>query len=77
MGLKHRKYIYVKRSDGWYVKVRVLNIRFGSKIEQQVDIGDPSRYIIISSKTKNPPRKAIIVDEEALPEALRNDLHAV
>lgn len=77
MGLKHKKYVYVKRSDGWYVKVRVLNIRFGSKIEQQADIGDPSRYIIISSKTKNPPQKAVIVGEEALPEGLRNQLYAI
>lgn len=77
MGLKHKKYIYVKRNDGWYVKVRVLNIRFGPKIEQQADIGDPSRYIVISSKTKNPPRKAVIVGEEALPEGLRNQLYAI
>ncbi|MEM0469617.1 MAG: DUF5622 domain-containing protein [Desulfurococcaceae archaeon] len=76
MGLKHKKYIYVKRSDGWYVKVRVLNIRFGSKIEQ-ADVGDPSRYVVIGLKTRNPPQKAITVGEEALPEELRNQLYTI
>jgi hypothetical protein len=76
MGLKHRKYIYVKRSDGFYVKVRVLNLRFGEKMEQ-VNLTDPSRFIITGYKTVNPPPTAVVVDEEVLPEDTRRSLYLV
>ena len=75
MGLKHGKYIYVERSDGWYVKVRVLNIRFkkkGKSEKYSFDINDPTRYVVLSVKVKNPPHKAIIVKEEDLPEPVKS-----
>ncbi|MEM4717707.1 MAG: DUF5622 domain-containing protein [Desulfurococcaceae archaeon] len=75
MGLKHRKYIYVKRSDGVYVKVRVLNLRFGTKIEQ-VNITDPSRYIVLNYKTTKPPRTAIIINEDILPAEVKSILYS-
>jgi len=77
MGLKHGKYIYVERSDGWYVKVRVLGIRFKKKMEKEVDINDPSRYIVTNYKTKHPPINAIIVKEADLPEDVRKALHSI
>lgn len=77
MGLKHNKYIYVKRDDGWYVKVRVLNVRFhelkkkgerGKQIERAVfDVSDSSRYIVLPYKTMKPPRTAKIVKINELP----------
>lgn len=70
MALKHRKYIYVRRADGQYVKVRVLNIRFGKKIEGG-DVNDPTRYVVTGYKTMHPPRTAVIVNEEALPQKVR------
>lgn len=76
MGLKHRKYIYVKRNDGWFVKVRVLNIRFGKKIEQG-DVADPTRYIVTGFRTKTPPHTAVIINEEALPDDARRSLYTV
>lgn len=77
MGLKHRKYIYVKRSDEYYVKVRVLNIRFGSKGSEVGDITDSSRYLITHFKTTSPPPTAVVVNEEALPEDVRKQLYAI
>jgi len=77
MGLKHGKYIYVERSDGWYVKVRVLGFRFKKKTEKEVDINDPSRYIITGYKTLNPPINAIIVKEADLPEEVRKALYSI
>lgn len=76
MALKHRKYVYVKRADGYYVKVRVLNIRFGRKIEGG-DVNDPTRYIVTGVKTKYPPRKAVVVDEEVLPQKIRELVSSV
>jgi hypothetical protein len=70
MGLKHGKYIYVRRSDGWYVKVRVLGIRF-KKGEEGADINDPSRYVVTLVKTRKPPYKAIIVREDDIPGSVR------
>jgi len=79
MGLKHGKYIYVKRGDGWYVKVRVLNIRFKKKgkSKYEFDINDPDKYIVLSVKTKKPPIKAYIVNEEDLPERVRERLSTI
>ncbi len=76
LGLKHRKYIYVERSDGYYVKVRVLNIRFG-RGEIQGNVSDPSRYIIVGFKTKKPPHTATIVGEETLPPPIRERIYSV
>jgi len=76
VGLKHKKYVYVQRNDGWFVKVRVLNIRFGTKIEQG-DINDPSRYVVVGPKVRKPPLTATIISEEALPEATRKVLYSV
>ncbi len=80
MGLKHGKYIYVERKDGWFVKVRVLNIRFkktGKSEKYSFDINDPTRYIVLSVKTRNPPHKAIIVREDDLPEQIRKQVENV
>ncbi|MEM1628640.1 MAG: DUF5622 domain-containing protein [Desulfurococcaceae archaeon] len=76
MGLKHGKYIYVKRKDGWYVKIRVLNIRFAKK-KQEIDISNPTRYIITGVKTKKPPLTATIISEEALPLPVQNALYGI
>jgi hypothetical protein len=76
VGLKHGKYIYVERGDGYYVKVRVLGVRF-KRGSVEGDISDPSRYIIMGFKTKKPPESAIIVSEESLPQAIREKLYSV
>lgn len=76
MGLKHGKYIYVERGDGYYVKVRVLGIRF-KRGNIEGDISDPSKYIIVGSKTKKPPESAVIVSEESLPQVIREKLYSV
>jgi len=76
--LKHGKYIYVQRSDGWYVKVRVLGIRFKrGKSREGVDINDPSRYIVLPVKVKTPPFTAVVVREEDLPEPVRKAVDSV
>ena len=77
MGLKHKKYIYVERGDGYYVKVRVLNVRFSKRGGFEGDISDPSRYIIVGFKTKKPPYNAIVISEESLPQAVREKLYSV
>jgi len=77
MALKHRKYVYVKRSDGYYVKVRVLNIRLGRKVEQTADLSNPTRYTVTGFKTKKPPLTAVIIGEEVLPEEVRKQLYEV
>ncbi|MCE4619364.1 MAG: DUF5622 domain-containing protein [Desulfurococcales archaeon] len=68
MGGKHGKYVYVKRSDGWYVKVRV----FKSRAED-----DPERYIVVGPKVKEPPFTYEVLDEEELPEEVRERLRDV
>lgn len=68
MGGKHGKYVYVKRSDGWYVKVRV----FKSRAED-----DPERYIVVGPKVKEPPFTYEVLDEEELPEEVREKLRDV
>ncbi|MET1159984.1 MAG: DUF5622 domain-containing protein [Thermoprotei archaeon] len=79
MGLKHGKYVYVKRSDGWYVKVRVLNIRFKKtgKPGYEFDINDPTKYIVLPVKTREPPIKARIVNAEDLPEEVRKLVYEI
>ncbi len=76
MGLKHGKYIYVKRNDGYYVKVRVLNIRFKGKTEG-ADINNPSKYIATNYKTTKPPLTATIISEEVLPEDIRKIINSI
>jgi len=68
MGGKHGKYVYVKRSDGWYVKVRV----FKSRAED-----DPERYIVVGPKVKEPPFTYEVLDEEELPEEVREKLRDI
>jgi hypothetical protein len=65
MGLKHKKYIYVKRADGGFVKVRVLKSR------QE----DESKYVVIGPKVIRPPPTAVIVNEEGLPEYVKKELY--
>jgi hypothetical protein len=67
MGLKHKKYVYIARNDGWYVKVRVLK----SRAEEE------SKYIVVGPKVRVPPLRAKIIKEDALPESIRNQLYMV
>ncbi|MEM1526158.1 MAG: DUF5622 domain-containing protein [Ignisphaera sp.] len=67
MGLKHKKYVYVARIDGWYVKVRVLKSR----------TDEESKYIVVGPKVKVPPSTANIIKEDVLPEKLRTQLYTV
>ena len=66
--MKHGKYVYVKRTDGWYVKVRVLK---GMPSE------DPGKYIVVGPKTRVPPLNARILLEAELPEEARQRLYEV
>lgn len=68
MALKHKKYVYVKRADGWYVKVRVLK----SRSEE-----DASRYIVVGPKVREPPYTAQIIREEHLPDEVRKQLYEI
>ncbi len=68
MALKHGKYVYVKRADGWYVKVRVLKSRSDD---------DPSKYIVVGPKVKEPPFTAQILREEQLPDEIRKQLYEI
>ncbi len=68
MGGKHGKYVYVKRSDGWYVKVRV----FKGRPED-----DPERYLVVGPKVREPPFTYHVIDEEDLPDDARSKLYSV
>ncbi|MCD6489018.1 MAG: DUF5622 domain-containing protein [Desulfurococcales archaeon] len=68
MSGKHGKYVYVERSDGWYVKVRVLKSR---------DATDPTRYIVVGPKTKNPPLTYKVLKEEELPDDVKPELYKI
>ncbi len=57
MGGKHGKYVYIKRSDGWYVKARVLKNR---------PEDDPEKYIPVGPKVKEPSFTFEVVDEEEI-----------
>lgn len=65
MGLKHEKYVYVRRDDGKFVKVRSLKSRAEN---------EPSRYIVVGRATRRPPLSAKILSEKDLPEQLREEL---
>lgn len=68
MGGKHGKYAYVARRDGWYVKVRVLKNR---------DEKDPGRYIVVGPKTRRPPATYPLLEEEELPEEVRQSIYRI
>ncbi|MEB3806197.1 MAG: DUF5622 domain-containing protein [Desulfurococcales archaeon] len=68
MGGKHGKYVYVKRSDGWFVKVRV----FKNRAED-----DPERYLVVGPKVREAPFTYAVVEEEELPEEVRERLYEV
>ena len=65
MGAKKGKYIYVKRSDGLYAKIRVFKKR---------DPNSPDAYIITGTVVKKIPRKAKVLALEELPEELRSKI---
>lgn len=67
MGGKHGKYVYVKRGDGLYVRVRVLKSR-----EQ-----DPAKFVIIGPAVRAPPLGFELLKEEDLPESTREELSKV
>jgi len=68
MGLKHGKYVYVKRSDGWYVKVRVLK---GAPSDR------PEKYLVVGPRVRVPPLNARVLLEAELPEEARKRLYEV
>ena len=68
MGLKHKKYVYVLRSDGWYVKVRVI---------KSLPEDSPEKYIPVGPKTRKPPLTATILKEEELPVEARDKLYQI
>ena len=68
MGGKHGKYVYVRRNDGVYVKVRVLKSRSDE---------DPEKYIPLPFKTKNPPPTFKVLKEEELPDETREKLYTI
>ena len=68
MGLKHGKYVYIKRSDGWYVKARVIK---GAPADS------PDKYIVVGPRVKVPPPEAEVVLEAQLPEEARRRLYEV
>ena len=68
MGGKHGKYAYVKRSDGWYVKVRVLKNR---------PEDDPEKYVVVGPKRREAPITYRVLEEEELPSEARRALYFV
>jgi hypothetical protein len=79
MGLKKEKYLYIERKDGWYVKVRALNIRLKKKGKEKVsyDITDPTRYVLTGIKTRRLPFKAQILKEDDVPPDVRKLLYYI
>ncbi len=65
---KHGKYVYVRRRDGLYVKVRVLKSR-----EEK----DPSRYIVVGPIVKNPPISYDVLNESDIPAEVRQQLYSL
>ena len=68
MGGKHGKYVYVRRRDGWYVKVRVFKNR---------DPKDPQAYIIVGPKVREPPITFKVIHEDEVPDEVRRMLYYV
>ena len=65
MGGKHKKYVYIDRGDGWYVKARVFKNRSDE---------DPTRYLVVGPKVQEPPYTFQVIRLEDLPENVRNAL---
>lgn len=68
MGGKHGKYVYVRRGDGLYVKVRVLKSR-----EEK----DPSRYVVVGPVVKAPPITYEVLEEGDVPGEVRQQLYSI
>ncbi|MEM0340624.1 MAG: DUF5622 domain-containing protein [Acidilobaceae archaeon] len=68
MSGKHEKYAYVRRKDGWYVKLRVLKSR---------DEKDSSKYVILDLKTRRVPRSFKVIHEKDLPPDVVQKLYQV
>ncbi|MCE4603156.1 MAG: DUF5622 domain-containing protein [Desulfurococcales archaeon] len=66
MGGKHGKYVYVRRRDGWYVKVRVFKSRGDD---------DPDKYLVVGPKVREPPFTFKVLDEVDLPDQVRPQLY--
>ncbi|KSW12683.1 cren protein [Pyrodictium occultum] len=66
MGGKHGKYAYVLRSDGWYVKVRVLKSRKED---------DASKYIVVGPKRRDVPPSFPVIREDEVPEEVRRQVY--
>ncbi|AFK50430.1 hypothetical protein TCELL_0005 [Thermogladius calderae 1633] len=77
MGLKHGKFIYVERADGFYVKVRLLKVRFGKKGKSSGDFNNPQNYVVLPFKTRKPPASAVVVKGQDLPDEVRRLVDAV
>lgn len=67
MSFKHKKYAYIARADGYYVKVRILKSR----------TDEESKYIVVGPKVKQPPPTAQIIREEQLPDKVRTELYLI
>lgn len=67
MALKHGKYVYIRRSDGYYIKARVFKSRGD----------DANKYVIVGPKLSKPPANAVIVREEQLEDRVRERLHTL
>jgi hypothetical protein len=65
---KHGKYVYVRRKDGWYVKVRV----FKNRAED-----DAERYLVVGPKRREAPPTFSILEEDEIPEEVRPQLYSV
>ncbi|MEM1749523.1 MAG: DUF5622 domain-containing protein [Desulfurococcaceae archaeon] len=66
MGCKHGKYVYVRRRDGVYVKLRVLKSR---------DASDSGKYIVVGSRALKPPYNCEVINEEDLPDTVRAEIY--
>ncbi|MCS7112297.1 MAG: DUF5622 domain-containing protein [Ignisphaera sp.] len=67
MALKHGKYVYIERKDGYYIKARV----FKSKGDEA------AKYIIVGPKLSKPPASATIVKEDQLTGNIKEKLYAI
>lgn len=67
VALKHGKYVYIERSDGYYIRARVLKSRDD----------ESSKYIIIGPKLRKPPANATILKESQLPNNTKEKLYMV
>ncbi len=68
MGGKHGKYVYIRRRDGWFVKVRVFKGRPDD---------DPGKYLVVGPKVREPPFTFEVMAEDDLPDEVRDSLYTV